>query len=93
MTNILLSLAFGFLIGYKKLLSEKMILLNGKFQTLVLLLLIFVMGMSIGIDREILTQLPMLGGTAFVFAVAVCLGSIVVVYVISRIFFKGEKKK
>ena len=56
MINILLSLAFGFLIGYKKLLSEKMILLNGKFQTLVLLLLIFVMGMSIGIDREILTE-------------------------------------
>ena len=48
MINILISLLLGFLIGYKKILSEKMILLNTKLQTVFLLLLIFVMGMSIG---------------------------------------------
>ncbi len=50
------------------------------------------MGMSIGMDKTIFTQLPTLGGTAFIFAVAVCIGSVVVVYVISRIFFREDKK-
>ena len=92
MINILISLLLGFLIGYKKILSEKMILLNTKLQTVFLLLLIFVMGMSIGMDKTIFTQLPTLGGPAFIFAVAVCIGSVVVVYVISRIFFREDKK-
>lgn len=92
MLNILISLMLGFIIGYKKWLSEKMILLNGKLQTVFLLLLIFVMGMSIGMDKSILTQLPVLGGTAFIFAVAACIGSVIVVYIISRIFFREEKK-
>ena len=92
MINILISLLLGFLIGYKKILSEKMILLNTKLQTVFLLLLIFGMGMSIGMDKKIFTQLPTLGGTAFIFAVAVCIGSVVVVYVISRIFFREDKK-
>lgn len=92
MIYIFLSLALGFFIGYKKLLSEKMIVFNGKLQTIFLLLLIFVMGMSIGMDKDVLTQLPALGGTAFVFAAAACIGSIIIVYVISRIFF-GEGKK
>lgn len=92
MLNILISLLLGFVIGYKKWLNEKMILFNGKLQTVFLLLLIFVMGMSIGIDKSILTQLPVLGGTAFVFAVATCIGSVAVVYIISRIFFREEKK-
>lgn len=92
MVNILISLILGFVIGYKKWLSEKMILLNGKLQTVFLLLLIFVMGMSIGMDKNILSQLPLLGGTAFVFAVAACIGSVAVVYIISHIFFREEKK-
>ena len=92
MVYIFISLLLGFLIGYKKWLNEKMILLNGKLQTVFLLLLIFVMGMSIGMDKSILTQLPALGGTAFIFAVAACIGSVIVVYIISRIFFKEEKK-
>ena len=92
MINILISLLLGFFIGYKKSLSEKMTVLNTKLQTVFLLLLIFVMGMSIGMDKTILTQLPTLGGTAFIFAVAVCIGSVAVVYIISRVFFREDKK-
>ena len=92
MITIFISLLLGFFIGYKKCLSEKMILLNSKLQTVFLLFLIFVMGMSIGMDKSILTQLPILGGTALIFAVATCIGSVIIVYMISRIFFKEEKK-
>ena len=92
MLKILISLGIGFLIGYQKFLSDKMIAANSKLQMIWLLLLIFVMGMSIGMDPDILTQLPVLGGKAFIFAVATCVGSVGVVYIFSRIFFKEEKK-
>ncbi len=90
MWKIFLSLFIGFLIGYKKIISDKMIKINSKVQTIFLVLLIFTMGLGIGMDSETLKQLPLIGGKALFFAVACSLGSIVVVYIISSIFFKKE---
>ena len=87
MLKILISLGMGFLIGYRNILNDKMIWANSKLQLVWLLFLIFVMGMSIGMDAEILTQLPVLGAKAFIFAVATCVGSVAVVYVLYRVFF------
>lgn len=93
MFKIFVGLSIGFIIGYRRLISDKMVLLNSKLQNLWLILLIFAMGMSIGSDKEILNNLPKLGAKAFAFAIFCSLGSIFIVYVISRLFFKEEDKK
>lgn len=93
MTIIFFSLGLGFLIGYKRWIDDKWIRMNSRFQNVWLVILIFVMGMSIGGDREILRKLPVLGGKSVLFAVVCSAGSVLVVYFLSRIFFSKEEMK
>ena len=93
MGKIFLVLGLGFLIGYKGLLQEKGLRLNGRLQTAFLLLLIFCMGVSIGRNGEILRNLPLLGGKALLFAVFAILGSTLAVYFLSRLFLQKEGKR
>ena len=85
MGKIFLVLGLGFLIGYKGVLQEKGLRMNGRLQTAFLLLLIFCMGVSIGRNGEILRNLPLLGGKALLFAVFAILGSTLAVYCLPRL--------
>lgn len=93
MWDVFLAVGIGFFVGYKGLIREKGVKLNGKLQTVWLMLLIFCMGVSIGRDGEIVRNLPLLGGKALLFAVMTALGSILVVYFFSRLFLEKEGKK
>ena len=81
------------MIGYKGVLQEKGLRMNGRLQTAFLLLLIFCMGVSIGRNGEILRNLPLLGGKALLFAVFAILGSTLAVYFLSRLFLQKEGKR
>ena len=93
MGKIFLVLGLGFLIGYKGVLQEKGLRMNGRLQTAFLLLLIFCMGVSIGRNGEILRNLPLLGGKALLFAVFAILGSTLAVSFLSRLFLQKEGKR
>ena len=93
MGKIFLVLGLGFLIGYKGVLQEKGLRMNGRLQTAFLLLLIFCMGVSIGRNGEILRNLPLLGGKALLVAVFAILGSTLAVYFLSRLFLQKEGKR
>ena len=93
MGKIFLVLGLGFLIGYKGVLQEKGLRMNGRLQTAFLLLLIFCVGVSIGRNGEILRNLPLLGGKALLFAVFAILGSTLAVYFLSRLFLQKEGKR
>lgn len=93
MGKIFLVLGLGFLIGYKGVLQEKGLRMNGRLQTAFLLLLIFCMGVSIGRNGEILRNLPLLGRKALLFAVFAILGSTLAVYFLSRLFLQKEGKR
>ena len=93
MGKIFLVLGLGFLIGYKGVLQEMGLRMNGRLQTAFLLLLIFCMGVSIGRNGEILRNLPLLGGKALLFAVFAILGSTLAVYFLSRLFLQKEGKR
>lgn len=88
--NVFLSLGLGFLLGYMGLVKEKMLKVNQRLQTVWLVLLIFIMGMSIGMDSQILKSLPTLGGKALLFTLACSAGSVFVVFLISHFFFDKE---
>lgn len=90
MIYIVLSLIAGFFVGYKSNLTEKMVKINSKIQTLCLVLLIFVMGMGIGMNKEVLNNLSTLGLKAILFAVITSAGSVLVVYLFSFILEKKE---
>ncbi|WP_312060964.1 LysO family transporter [Anaerotignum sp.] len=93
MWKIFLVLAIGFAIGFLGLLKEKHIKLNCRLQTLWLMLLIFCMGVSIGRNGEVIRNLPALGGKALLFAILAVIGSILFVFLLSKLFFEKEGEK
>ncbi|MCQ4936115.1 LysO family transporter [Anaerotignum propionicum] len=93
MWKIFLVLAIGFAIGFLGLLKEKYIKLNCRLQTLWLMLLIFCMGVSIGRNGEVIRNLPALGGKALLFAILAVIGSILFVFLLSKLFFEKEGAK
>lgn len=93
MGKIFIVLGIGFLIGVWGLLNEKALRWNGKIQTLWLIILIFSMGVGIGNNKEVIRNLPKLGGQAFVFALLSVVGSIIFVFIFSKIFLEGSEKR
>lgn len=90
MIYIALSLIVGFFVGFKSNINEKMVKVNSRIQTLCLVSLIFVMGMGIGMNKEVLNNLSTLGLKAILFAVISSIGSVLVVYLFSYILEKKE---
>ncbi|MCQ4727160.1 lysine exporter LysO family protein [Anaerotignum faecicola] len=90
MFYIVLFLTAGFLVGYKLNLSDKIIKINGRIQTISLFALIFVMGMGIGSDKEVLKSIPAIGAKALVYSAFAVFFSVLAVYLFSFII---ERKK
>lgn len=89
---IFISLAAGFLLGAFPVLKEKGLRINSRLQSIWLILLLFSMGAGIGKDKEILRQLPLLGGKALLFAVFAIAGSVLCVYAAARFLMKEDRK-
>lgn len=84
MWTILLFMALGVVTGALVPFSEKQTALLGKLQTVGVVLLLFVMGLSMGLDRQLLSQLSTLGYKAAVYAGLTTLFSIACVYLFTR---------
>lgn len=93
MWDIFLAVGIGVFIGYRGLLKERGLRLNGRLQTVWLMLLIFSMGVSIGRNGEILKNLPLLGGKALLFALLAAAGSIAAVALLAKAFLERGGQK
>ncbi len=77
----------GIAVGY---LLRKVELLQkiGKPISYTIFLLLFLLGLSVGGNREIVNNLPTLGGQAFLIAFAATLGSVIAAWGVYHFFFK-----
>lgn len=91
MIKILIALTLGVLLGILIKVSERFKIINGKFQLIGLVFLLFSMGASIGADESIIKNLPVIGLKAFSFAVLTILFSIIFVFFISQIIIENKK--
>lgn len=89
---ILLSLLIGVVIGISKIIPQKFVKFNSRFQQAGIILLLFSMGASIGANKELIYNLKSMGIKAVTFAVLTCIFSIGAVYIVSTRFMKGEMK-
>ena len=87
MRYIFLAIGLGVLIGYQGWIRERGIRWNSRLQT------VWLLGVSIGRNGEVVRSLPLLGGKALLFAVMTAIGSIAVVYILSTLFLEKEGKK
>lgn len=86
--TLLLGVAVGALVKF----SEKQVKLISQLQTLGVLVLLFVMGISVGVNPDIVNKLSEIGISALVFAVLTTLMSVVVVYFVTTMYMKREAK-
>ncbi|MCT4620232.1 MAG: lysine exporter LysO family protein [Marinisporobacter sp.] len=91
MWKILVFLLGGMMIGAKGNLSEKIRNYNGKLQVVGVMILLFTMGATIGLNKSLLNNVKNIGLKAFVFALLTSMMSIVIVYVVSRWMIKDKE--
>ncbi len=84
MWTIVLFMALGVLAGAVVPLKTHHVELLGKLQSAGVILLLFVMGLSMGLDRKLLSQLSTLGYKALVYAGLTTVFSIAGVYLFTR---------
>lgn len=90
----LIILTIGIFIGGKGLLKESVTRSLNQMQTLSILLLLFVIGVSIGMDKDVVASFAAIGGQALVLAIFSIIFSILGVRSVSRhIFISGKKEK
>lgn len=81
----------GIAVGY---LLKKVELLQkiGKPISWTILLLLFLLGLTVGNNRDIVNNLPTLGGQAFLIAFAGTLGSVLAAWAVYHFFYKERRK-
>lgn len=89
MWTIIIFMALGILVGVTIPMNDHQVASLGKLQSVGVILLLFVMGLSMGLDRKLLSQLSTLGYKALVYAVLTTLFSVIAVYLFTRRLAKG----
>ena len=83
MWPILLCLGGGVVLGCFLKMSDSQRKINGRLQFVGIMLLLFSMGISIGMNESIIFDMFKIGGQAFTFAVLCTLFSVILVYTMS----------
>ncbi len=77
----------GFLLSGKKRFHA----FTEKATTYIIYILLFFMGLSVGTNKEIMTNIQNLGFQALIISLFAIMGSIVLAKIVFKIFFKNEK--
>lgn len=85
MIYLISTLLLGFLVGwvYRKLDRFKPIIT--RLYSLTVVLLLFSMGVTVGANRSLITELPTIGLNAFMFTIATIAGTIILTLLIIRL--------
>ena len=89
---ILVIMMLGVVIGMKFNL-KKTLKANGVFQMILTGILIFIMGVSLGSRATFFRELAELGWKSVIYMLAAVAGSIVIVYVLTKLFMKDKGEK
>lgn len=80
----------GMLLGFLLKAKQRIVSVNEKLITYAIYLLLFMMGVSIGSNDQIMNSLSSLGVLALILSIGAVAGSILTGFVIFKIFFKND---
>ncbi|NMB00808.1 MAG: lysine exporter LysO family protein [Firmicutes bacterium] len=86
MITIFAALILGFLLSKLVAFPQRTQALIGKLSSFAILLLLFTMGLTIGADSEVMSNLPRLGLKALLIAAVTVVGSTLAVWITLRLF-------
>ncbi|BEP29429.1 LysO family transporter [Helicovermis profundi] len=93
MLQIIIALVLGIIVGASFNLGDKIKKNISNLQTLGVVSLLFVMGISIGINPNIISELSNIGIKALVFALLTTIFSIIFVYFITQYIVKKNEER
>ncbi|SHJ44954.1 Membrane protein of unknown function [Dethiosulfatibacter aminovorans DSM 17477] len=82
-------LGIGGVLSYKGIVHDKLLKRAGQMQMVFLYMLIFVMGIRLGMNREVIETIGTIGFKSGVFAVLTALGGVLGVFVLDKTLIKG----
>lgn len=86
MTEILVCIAIGIIIGWLDILHYQVKKILNHLATAALFLMLWCLGAKIGCDSELLAQLATLGGKSVIMALFVIAGSVAMLWLVTKIF-------
>lgn len=89
---MILIMLLGIVVGVWLRTKPKLVLLNDRLTTYAIYLLLLLLGISIGSNKTIVSNLPILGVKAFLITLGAVFGSVLLAFVTYRVFFKPKEK-
>lgn len=91
MIEVLIIMSLGMLLGFLFSSKQKFISIINKSTMWIIFALLFFMGISVGINDDIMNNLRTIGLQGFILALVAILGSVVLSWFLYILFFKNAK--
>ncbi len=82
-----IGIAIGFFISKK----ENLIKINDKLVTWAIYLLLFILGIDVGTNKDIINNIHTIGLQAIIITMGALLGSLICAYIVYKLFFKDKQ--
>ena len=93
MITVLLLMTIGFIIGYVLRNKTKFILFSNKATTLIIYMLLFLLGIGVGLNKTIVSNMANIGLQAIIITFGAVLGSLILAYITYKLFFIQKNEK
>ncbi len=90
MLTVVLIMMAGIVLGYFLRIRKRLAAINDKFITYAIYLLLLLLGISIGSNKTIVANLPVLGVKALIVTIGAMVGSILLALLTYNLFFKNR---
>jgi uncharacterized membrane protein YbjE (DUF340 family) len=93
MIPVLLLMTIGFILGFILRNKTKFIQFSNKSTTLIIYMLLFLLGIGVGLNETIISNMDTIGQQAILITIGAVLGSLIFAYLIYKLFFIQENEK
>jgi len=93
MIPVLLLMSIGLILGYVLSNRTKFILFSNKATTLIIYMLLFFLGIGVGLNKTIVYNLANIGLQAILITFGAMLGSLILAYITYKLFFIEKNEK
>jgi len=93
MLPVLLLMTLGFVLGYVLRNKTKFIQFSNKATTLIIYALLFLLGIGVGLNKTIVSNMTTIGLQAILITFGAVLGSLIFAYITYKLFFIQKNEK
>ena len=93
MIPVVLLMTLGFILGYVLRNKTKFILFSNKATTLIIYMLLFLLGIGVGLNKTIVSNIGSIGLQSILLTFGAVLGSLILAYITYKLFFIPKNEK